>query len=265
MTTKYSFFKTRFKLTLFVALLLAFGYGVTVGHYQIFPFAYLQATKAFIAGSVNGNYAAASEDQATQKLASRIDIFSVYESPSEIVMVGDSITDYVDWSELFPNLSIANRGIGGDTTEGVLNRLETIFSTRARLAFLMIGINDLRRGHSVDETYANYKKIVEELLAQKIQPVIQSTIFTGENKKEFNPKVHELNMRLIELAERKGIKFIDLNSVLAKNGTLASEFTSDGIHLNAAGYRIWARHIKPYVLHTAVSAPADPNSRSSTH
>ncbi|MCH4237440.1 MAG: hypothetical protein LKF66_05785, partial [Clostridium tyrobutyricum] len=45
---------------------------------------------------------------------------------SDIVFLGDSITNRCEWEEVFNNSSIKNRGIDGDTTDGILNRLNTI-------------------------------------------------------------------------------------------------------------------------------------------
>lgn len=67
--------------------------------------------------------------------------FEYYKTKADIVMVGDSITDGSEWHEMFPQLNIVNRGISGDTTVGVLNRLEGITQTQAKKAFIMIGVN----------------------------------------------------------------------------------------------------------------------------
>ena len=147
-----------------------------------------------------------------------------------------------------------DRGIGGDTTEGVLNRLDSVYLTGAKTAFLLIGINDISRGDSVDTAYSNYEKIIEDLLSHGVQPFIQSTILAGDAKKAFNPRVNELNNRLGKLAASKNILFIDLNTHLAKGGILNVEFTTDGIHLNAAGYRIWKRAIEAVMMQALASA-----------
>ncbi len=55
-------------------------------------------------------------------------------------MLGDSITDYGSWDTLFQRDDILNHGIIGDTTQGVLNRLQYINNTVEK-AFIMIGVN----------------------------------------------------------------------------------------------------------------------------
>ena len=62
----------------------------------------------------------------------RTSLFQELEIPSKsIVFLGDSLTDRAEWAEFFPDKRIINRGVGGDTTEGVLNRLDEIIFFRA--------------------------------------------------------------------------------------------------------------------------------------
>ncbi|MGB9898194.1 GDSL-type esterase/lipase family protein, partial [Thermanaerothrix sp.] len=61
----------------------------------------------------------------------------------DIVFLGDSITDGARWDELFPGLSVKNRGINADTTRGVLARLDSILQGQPAAIFLLIGTNDL--------------------------------------------------------------------------------------------------------------------------
>ena len=69
------------------------------------------------------------------------------ESPigfDKIVFLGDSITEAgEDWNKYFNTQNIVNRGISGDTTEGVLARLSEICYYKPLAVFLLIGINDI--------------------------------------------------------------------------------------------------------------------------
>ena len=57
----------------------------------------------------------------------RVSFFSSYPPPGDsIVMLGDSITEGGEWVELFPGTPVRNRGIGGDTTTGLLARLAQV-------------------------------------------------------------------------------------------------------------------------------------------
>lgn len=167
----------------------------------------------------------------------------------DVVFVGDSITDSAEWEDMFPNSKIANRGIAGDRTDGVLKRLESILSTSAQHAFIMIGINDFFAKVSVDEVFDNYRMIVKELSTHGMKVYIQSTVFAGVENTRINSKIVDLNARLRLLAENSSsITYIDLNHNLAESGALKSIYSRDSIHLNGGGYGRWKETISPYML-----------------
>ncbi len=164
----------------------------------------------------------------------------------ETMMLGDSITDEGLWDELLENNKVQNRGISGDTTSGVLDRLDSI-NKSIKQVFIMIGVNDIMRGKEVDEIYTNYLKIIKTFKDKNIKVYIQSTLFIGEKRMEnFNPKVEELNKRLEKYANENQITFINLNPIFAPQKVLKKEFTSDDLHLNGSAYKLWAKEIKKY-------------------
>jgi len=162
------------------------------------------------------------------------------------IMIGDSITDEGQWDELLNNNTIQNRGISGDTTDGVLERLDSV-GINIEKSFIMIGVNDIMRGKSVDEIYSNYLKIIQFFKQKDIKIHIQSTLFIGEKRAEnFNIKVEELNKRLEKYANENKITFINLNPIFAPSKILKKEFTFDDLHLNGTAYKLWAQEIKKY-------------------
>jgi lysophospholipase L1-like esterase len=169
----------------------------------------------------------------------------------DAVLIGDSLTDDAEWQDLFPSLRLANRGIDGDRTEGVLNRLEGIYSSSASKAFIMIGINDFSSGKNVNEVFNNYKDIVNKLVDRGIEVYIQSTILAGKQRKGLNKNITLLNDRLQKLAQQnESITYIDLNKGLAPNHHLEARYTRDGVHLNGDGYAIWKELIKSYITNS---------------
>ncbi|WP_418186276.1 GDSL-type esterase/lipase family protein [Aliarcobacter vitoriensis] len=159
------------------------------------------------------------------------------------MMLGDSITDEGEWSELL-GFKVHNRGISGDTTDGVLDRLNTVGSN-VKKVFIMIGVNDIMRGKSAEYVFENYKKIIKYLQEKDIKIVIQSTLYIGESRKQnFNPKIEKLNKDLQEFAKNNQIIFIDLNPIFTKNKTLLKEFTYDDLHLNGKSYILWSNELK---------------------
>ena len=162
------------------------------------------------------------------------------------VMLGDSITDEGQWDELLDNPLVQNRGISGDTTDGVLERLDSI-NKSIKQVFIMIGVNDIMRGKEVDEVYSNYLKIIKFFQDRNIKVYIQSTLFIGERRAEnFNIKVEDLDKRLEKYASENSITFINLNPILAPNKILKKEFTFDDLHLNGTAYKLWAQEIRKY-------------------
>ena len=162
------------------------------------------------------------------------------------IMLGDSITDEAQWDELLNSDTIQNRGISGDTTDGVIDRLNPIGKNIEKV-FIMIGVNDIMRGKPVDEVYLNYLKIIQFFKEKNIKIHIQSTLYIGESRKaDFNPKIEELNKRLEKYTSENQITFINLNPIFAPNKILKKELTFDDLHLNGSAYNLWATKIKKY-------------------
>jgi lysophospholipase L1-like esterase len=172
-----------------------------------------------------------------------------------IVFLGDSITDDGDWSNLFPGEPVENRGIGGDTTTGVLNRLDQVIELKPSRIFLMIGTNDLCFNRSVADTVMNYRYILTRLHSELpdtpiyIQSVLpfNDEIFPSRNLRT-NNNIKQLNAEILKLAQQYHCSYIDLTADFTdSNGRLFSQYTSDGLHLNEAAYLIWRDQIKQWV------------------
>lgn len=168
-----------------------------------------------------------------------------------IVFLGDSLTDNNEWGEMFEDPQIVNRGIQGDTTEGVLNRLDEIYQTNPKSIFIMVGINDLLRGVKVNKIASNYAEIVKRI--QQNSPnthiFIQSALPVNKNifKTPFNYEdVRKLNSELKKMVS-ESIHYVDLYAVFSLNDRLNEKYTNDGIHLTGEGYQIWKETIEPFI------------------
>jgi len=101
----------------------------------------------------------------------RRSLFEVYQPKDiRIVMLGDSITDKVDWNELLSRTDVVNRGIGSDITEGFINRLSDIYVLNPETCFIMGGINDFIKGVSVNKVFMNYTKILKTFKKMALHP-----------------------------------------------------------------------------------------------
>lgn len=180
--------------------------------------------------------------------ADKVSQFQILSNQTKpIMMIGDSITDRGLWNELLNRNDIVNRGVSGDTTDGLLNRI-SINNKGLKKVFIMIGVNDLLREKSVDDVYKNYIKILEYYNSNRITPIVQSTLYVeGEPTSHINQKVKSLNNQLKEYTYKNKIIFIDLNEKLSPNGYLDSEYTNDRLHLNGKGYQLWADTLEKYL------------------
>lgn len=217
--------------------------------------ALLAAALIGCAGAGAAAPAAGPEDavQASAAWRERVSFFRTFGQSATVVMLGDSLTDGAEWRELFPHVDIVNRGIDGDTTAGVLARLDDVLRAKPRQVFLMLGINDLAdTRRSVDAVAGNYAEIVTRLQRGGARVFIQSTLPCHEAKgawkscKTLNAKVAQLDKRLAGMASAN-TTYIDLWPVLADAEGLAADFTYDGVHLNGDGYRRWRDAIAAFM------------------
>lgn len=176
----------------------------------------------------------------------------------EIVFLGNSITEAGEWQELFASKrNVINRGISGDVSFGVIARLNEVLSAQPDQIFLLIGINDLKRGIPQEMLLRNYERIFKrikeaspktKLIAQSILPINESMI-SNDYKRISNLKINEVNQALLKLAKQYQITYLDLHPLFEdQSGQLKKEYTTDGIHLKMPAYILWASYIKQQKL-----------------
>ncbi|WP_047049665.1 SGNH/GDSL hydrolase family protein [Vibrio mexicanus] len=157
---------------------------------------------------------------------------------ADIVMFGDSITEWGPWNDAL-DYKIVNRGIAGDTTQGMLKRIDTSIVVKPDFVCVMAGINDLAQGYSVDQVFANYKEMLAIWKESDCQVLVQSTLLVGKRLDVLNSQVNELNQRLEALCAKEEIEYLDVNSVLVEQGMLDAKYSCDDLHLNAIAYEQW--------------------------
>lgn len=163
----------------------------------------------------------------------------------DTVFLGDSITAQGRWSGIELMGFRRNRGRDGDRTVDILERAGRIAQAEPRRVYVMAGINDLLHGVPQEETVRNYQMILETLLrgTPKERVYVQSVLPVrsfGGDAGQVNAEVAKLNESLQALARQLGVTYIDLYSVFAdKEGLLREDLTTDGLHLNHEGYRLW--------------------------
>ena len=177
-------------------------------------------------------------------------------SEKDIIFLGNSITAHVDWNELLGSSNARNRGISGDITFGVLERLDEVIEGHPAKIFLLIGINDISRNIPDSIILENDEKIINRIIdgspetkiyVQTLLPV--NNTFT-QFKNHYNKDEHILaiNEGLKIIAEEKHLTLIDLhNYFLDKEGRLDKNYTLDGLHPNYKGYLLWKKILTPYL------------------
>jgi len=171
---------------------------------------------------------------------------SVFPERADVVMLGDSLTERADWQAIFPGVDVTNQGISGDTTAGLLDRVDLVTRVEPRLIAMMFGVNDLQQGQPVADIYSRYAKAIGELAAPGRCIIVQSTLLTRKGV-ELNRSISDLNGRLSAGCTGDKCDFVDLNASLAPNGELIADTTVDGVHLTARGYTLWRDALLPHL------------------
>ena len=173
----------------------------------------------------------------------------------KIVFTGDSIIGGWKLEKDFPGKPVANRGIGGDVTRGMLFRLqEDVLDLQPKAIVFHIGSNDITAGSSVANVVANYNAILDQV--QKANPATPIIILallphgipTGDKApkadlaaylKKVNALIPIVNQELAKVpAARKNVTFVDsYTPFLLPDGSLDdSQFNADKVHPTEAGH-----------------------------
>lgn len=188
--------------------------------------------------------------------AMKVEQFRAFPNHStDIIFLGNSITDYTDWNELLGIKEAKNRGISGDITFGVLERLDEVTEGKPAKVFILIGTNDISRNIPDSVILENYKKIIRRIKKESPQTKIYfNTIMPVNNtfpdRNHFNKDEHILavNEGLKKLGAAEGITVIDIHPhLLDAEKRLDKKYTYDGLHLDMEGYEKWASILKPYL------------------
>lgn len=171
----------------------------------------------------------------------RLELFELYNTQADVLMLGDSLIESAEWSILLPEIKLLNLGIDGDRTDSLLKRLDSALTAKPKKVVLMVGINDFLNKVTPSAAFENLKSITIKLKEYQTHIYLHKIIQPRTNdKKLFNNSV-ELN-KLIEEHYRAdtSVTIIDLNEHLTSDNALSTDYSRDGIHLNGKGYKVWA-------------------------
>jgi lysophospholipase L1-like esterase len=178
------------------------------------------------------------------------------EGKVDVLFLGDSITEgwgnNAVWQKAYAPLNAANFGIGGDTTENVLWRIQNgeIEGISPKVVVLMIGTNNFGlEGHAPDAVAKGVAAIVQTLRKKLASSkILLLAVFPRDEKpgSDFRARIKKLNEQIATLEDKKNVRFLDIGAKLANpDGTLAKEVMPDFLHLSEKGYQIWADAMDP--------------------
>ncbi len=188
----------------------------------------------------------------------------VQQDQGALVFLGDSITQgWGDVGSSFPGIKIANRGISGDTTRGVLIRLkEDVIALNPRGVVLLIGTNDLADKADPGVIAGNMKLIIAALREHSpAMPVILCEVLPSSATKDRPAeRIRALNDLYIEaVADQPQVTVLDTWSLFKDvHGDAKEQEMPDLLHPNLVGYAKWAAALRP-VLETTGLVPAWPD------
>ena len=172
---------------------------------------------------------------------------------NRVVFYGDSITDIWKLEDSFPGKPYINRGIGGQTTPQMLVRFrQDVIALRPKVVVILAGTNDIAGNTGPmrnEDIEANLASMVELARAHDIRVVLASVLpvhnYTDRSKDFFAqrpmPRILALNEWLKKYCIENKIVYLDYFSALVDDkGLLKKELADDGLHPNAAGYKIMA-------------------------
>jgi lysophospholipase L1-like esterase len=182
-----------------------------------------------------------------------------WQGPCQFVFIGDSITEKWDrtiWNERFALLGALNYGIGGDNTRAALHRLDYpgLRRLKPEVAVILIGTNNV--SDTASDIAAGVKAIVERTKA--LFPnckIILMDILPNGRRTEL---MQAANIELAKISDGESIIRLDLAPHMVPVGDNWKGLSSDRLHLDPAGYRIWADALAPLISHLTTQARIEP-------
>ena len=163
----------------------------------------------------------------------------------DVAFIGDSLTDGYDLAKYYPQYVTANRGIGGDTTFGLEERLQvSLYDLKPKVVVMLIGANNM---DSMLQNYESILKGLQENLPESKIVLLSLTAMGGEHWGRKNQLAAYNNVSIKLLAQKYNFAFVDLYSALydVSIGEVYEGYTIDGGHFTHEGYTVVTAQITP--------------------
>ena len=166
----------------------------------------------------------------------------------DVAFLGDSLTDGYDVVNYYEEFLVLNRGISGETTIGLENRIEvSAYELKPKVIVMLIGANNM------DEMFTNYERLLQgfkEKLPNTKVVILSLTAMGGEHWGRKNELAAYNNVKIKKYAEKYGFYFVDLFTPLydENRGEVYEGYTIDGGHFTKLGYDVVTELVKPVVI-----------------
>lgn len=163
----------------------------------------------------------------------------------DVAFIGDSLTDGYDLAKYYPQYVTANRGIGGDTTFGLEERLQvSLYDLKPKVVVMLIGANNM---DSMLQNYESILKGLQENLPESKIVLLSLTAMGGEHWGRKNQLAAYNNVSIKLLAQKYNFAFVDLYSALydVSIGEVYEGYTIDGGHFTHEGYTVVTAQVTP--------------------
>jgi len=170
----------------------------------------------------------------------------------EIVFIGSSSIVHWNLPKYFPGLKATNRGFGGSViADSVQYAHRILLPLEPRIVVLYAGDNDIARGMSPQQVFADFKafvkKVHERLPATKIVFVC---IKPSIARWKLWDKMRAANKLIEDYAKgHQRLVYLDIATpMLGDDGKPRPELLArDGLHLSPAGYELWSKLLAPHL------------------
>ena len=173
------------------------------------------------------------------------------EGVHKIIFLGDSITEFMYFDEFLniPDVQIMKQGIAGDTTAGILERLDPVINAHAEKIFILAGVNDIWTKLDLNQSKKNYRAIIKKLCENSPESkiYIQSILPVSESLKFTEGAIEDFNKELKKIAADFKCEYLDIYPLFTLCGKANENLLVDGIHMNGDGMEIWGNFLRKYV------------------
>ena len=169
-----------------------------------------------------------------------------------LLMLGDSLVEWGDWAELLTGYRILNRGMAGETVEGLAGRIFAEIDQHDDCGSILImsGTNNLLMGDTQFPALFATMLPRLRLLAPDTTIIVNALLPMPAARPE---KITKINQTLAATCEQAQCVFMDAGPEFATfcRPIIHPCFHPDGVHLTSHGYQTWAKVISGYLHHSA--------------